>query len=985
MTGQADLRSASAGKPVETSGRRAWILSVGVNDYGGQRALPSLTAAVNDACLIFETLTQKYNFEGELLARARDIESGPHGRLLAHRSGNGLRSEIFEALARLRRRMVPTDIFVFFFAGHAARGAPARILPFGALHENSATHLLYSGLFGELYDLPCQHQLLLLDCCHAGASVRPLRGYSPISRGARHGQLSIIAAASESEEAIDDAIGVEGDRYSPFTAALNHVLTEKVRAGERINLTSFFGELYRWINDHKPQGAASWPLPVLIPEVPSIRSGGELEIRRPGLHVEAPAVVHTDAGQPIDIPLAASNWQDVSVSVEWRVMPHRAEFKPAISRALNSSGWTLRIDFAGRYDFLIVAIDRHSGEQASRTLTVIVQPRTNSPLSLGLPSLPLCKVGRPYDVFIPIEGGIGPYRCEVDGLPEPLNASVVQPEKGTVGPAVQLHGLVAESVDAGTPHSANDRPATYSLRFRVTDATGETALALRRLVVINEADYCLIPSGDFQVGYSGDHDRDGPIRDMLRQMANRHLVVGAELPERIKEIKRRFGDAWAQHIIEEAKASNPASRATLPDYYIKKYPVTNANWLDFLRARPSAHRPAHWGDADEPFSPEEADAPVVNVPYKAIVDYLQWKGTRLPTAWEWEKAARGTDGRLFPWGDEFDPARCNVRESGKGRLLPANSYDGTSMSPFGACDMVGNAAEWVDRRKFVLRDRRAGSLYQPFRGGSFLDASVFALTFRDSLEVGVTYGSDEDSMVVGDGTGRWLGFRDVVDLDAEPPEPQGLVSIPAMRLHQDGHSIDLPAFEMARYAVSNLEYLGFVEDTSHKPPSHWNQSLDPPFESARRHLPVVNVGYLDAMAFCLWKARKSERLIRLPSPQQWIAAVSGGIHRTFPWGDNFDSQRCNGITSGWGRRLPVFAFPEGCSAQGVFNLVGNACEWVSPGEVRGGSWSDDCETLPRVGFKFGVDVAQLFDFARMDIGFRYVANTEIIDQDDAET
>ena len=100
-----------AGKPLLTHGAtgwRAWVLSIGVNDYGGQATLPSLTNAVNDACLIFETLTKAYNFEGELLARAVDIERGAHPELLSRRSGDGGRLEVIDALARLRRQMLQT-------------------------------------------------------------------------------------------------------------------------------------------------------------------------------------------------------------------------------------------------------------------------------------------------------------------------------------------------------------------------------------------------------------------------------------------------------------------------------------------------------------------------------------------------------------------------------------------------------------------------------------------------------------------------------------------------------------------------------------------------------------------------------------------------------------------------------------------------------------------------------------------------------------
>ena len=184
----------------------------------------------------------------------------------------------------------------------------------------------------------------------------------------------------------------------------------------------------------------------------------------------------------------------------------------------------------------------------------------------------------------------------------------------------------------------------------------------------------------------------------------------------------------------------------------------------------------------------------------------------------------------------------------------------------------------------------------------------------------------------------------------------------------------IPQFRMAKYAVSNIEYWEFVKSTGHRRPADWELHENGlPFPNDQRHLPVVNVSYLDAHAFCLWKSRVGNGVYHLPTPEQWLSAVQGGEHRRFPWGADFNLQFCNEITSGWGKRVPVFDLPEGQSKHGVYNLVGNVHEWVGPLEVRGGSWLKNCRHLAQNWYQVGVaNDKHAFDFWSGDVGFRYV-------------
>jgi len=138
----------------------------------------------------------------------------------------------------------------------------------------------------------------------------------------------------------------------------------------------------------------------------------------------------------------------------------------------------------------------------------------------------------------------------------------------------------------------------------------------------------------------------------------------------------------------------PVRQIYLNAFYMDKYEVTVGQYARYLEAT-DMEEPPDWSIMNQP---QHQRRPVVNVSWEDAVNYCKWKGKRLPTEAEWEKAARGTDGRIYPWGNEA-PTRLHANYGRKDwddhhALAPVGSFE-AGKSPYGIYDMAGNAWEWV--------------------------------------------------------------------------------------------------------------------------------------------------------------------------------------------------------------------------------------------------------------------------------------------------
>jgi formylglycine-generating enzyme required for sulfatase activity/predicted Ser/Thr protein kinase len=135
----------------------------------------------------------------------------------------------------------------------------------------------------------------------------------------------------------------------------------------------------------------------------------------------------------------------------------------------------------------------------------------------------------------------------------------------------------------------------------------------------------------------------------------------------------------------------------LPDYYLAKTPLTNTQYAAFVQAT-GYEQPELWKGGKPPRGKE--DHPVVNVSWNDAAAYCAWlsevtgKSYFLPSEAEWEKGARGSDGRIYPWGNQWDAERCNSKAGGQGVTTPVGAYP-QGASPYGLLDMAGNVWEWT--------------------------------------------------------------------------------------------------------------------------------------------------------------------------------------------------------------------------------------------------------------------------------------------------
>jgi len=205
-------------------------------------------------------------------------------------------------------------------------------------------------------------------------------------------------------------------------------------------------------------------------------------------------------------------------------------------------------------------------------------------------------------------------------------------------------------------------------------------------------DWIVIPEGELTMGSDEKHDR------------------------------RSWGNEMPQH------------QVYLNAFKISRVPVTNAQYQVFVNA--TSHRiPCHWTNGITP--PGKEQHPVVDVNWYDAQAFCRWAGVRLPTEAEWEKAARGTDRRIYPWGNQKPNRQLCNHNFFVGDTTPVGHYpDGAS--PYGVLDMAGNVWEWTMSKVGPYpydptdgREELEGNDFRVLRGGAFRTVNLPRCAFRD--------------------------------------------------------------------------------------------------------------------------------------------------------------------------------------------------------------------------------------------------------------
>jgi len=410
-----------------------------------------------------------------------------------------------------------------------------------------------------------------------------------------------------------------------------------------------------------------------------------------------------------------------------------------------------------------------------------------------------------------------------------------------------------------------------------------------------------IPAGEFIMGSTFD---DVERRGMIYANEKRSWIA----------LSTRFNDEIPQMTVY------------LDNFEIDQVEVTNARYRHCVEAgicQPASDR---WIDLPDGYitDPRYNNYPAIGVSWFDAYSYCQWIGKRLPTEAEWEKAARGTDGRRYSWGDEWKPTYGAFN----GKLYPTGSFP-RDTSPYGVLDMAGNASEWV----LNWYQGYPGTQYQALTYGQ-RHRTVRGQALDDLVQI--------TSRSIGSPNHAAHGFRCVrgkapLELEQAVVAPIGvtehlstttpwdlsdMVYVPAGEFimgtdevyeleyakdhlnERPAHVVYLDAFYIDRYPVTHAQYVAFlnalgehrwsceghtcagiyIEEDRYNT-GHYRilrEGREYVVREGYEDFPATGISWYGAQAYCQWLGR------RLPTEAEWEKAARGTDGRRYPWGNEWD-------------------------------------------------------------------------------------------------
>ena len=391
----------------------------------------------------------------------------------------------------------------------------------------------------------------------------------------------------------------------------------------------------------------------------------------------------------------------------------------------------------------------------------------------------------------------------------------------------------------------------------------------------------------------------------------------------------------------------PQHTVFLDSYWIDQTDVTNAMYVKCVKD--GACKESTFKDAPD-FNGD--NQPVIGIGWDSAKAYCQWAGRRLPTEAEWEKAARGTDGLIYPWGNQPpNGSLANFNKSG-GKTADVGSFP-AGASPYGALDMAGNVwqwvADWYDPSYYqsmttwrnptgpssgYTRVVRGGSLFfgpddvrSAVRVVNYASSGRSYFGFRCAESAGTTAASQapvvtETASTLFARTGNSVSNLDGMKLMYIPAGAFQMGSEKGNSDEGPVHTVALDAFWIDQTDITNAMYAMCVSAKvcnepwatgSYSRPIYYGNFLYADY-------PVVDVDWSQADAYCKWAGRS------LPTEAQWEKAARGTDGRTYPWGEGVNLSKANYNGSD---TTKAGSYPNGASPYGALDMAGNVLQWVA--------------------------------------------------------